>query len=313
MKEAIASEPVQLETPFIPSWTPPLIAALQADWKHSLNTILYLNGRKLFFYKIKNDFLIKLMETVHFDLSCFKEDFQKFILKKLNCENYFDFLDKYKNEFLLIISKHSINSKDNKNSLNYQLNEEDSTTCEFKNCDLKGMEESIISDPLNLDEETLNIENINTSLNIDAENPSRNSDQDDYSKELDELTKESDEIPLNDDIIFSHYIEDDQIIVNANKKIISKRFSKRFKKNGGEWNKSKNIWIFPLSSMNFVEKHLASLNSESYIKTINHEKNKALIIPKLDHPSYGVPIIYDKIGNIGIWDANNKGWIFQKK
>ena len=49
------------------------------------------------------------------------------------------------------------------------------------------------------------------------------------------------------------------------------------------------------------------------LKNITHENNKVIVIPKLNHPKYGTPIIYDKTGNIGIWECSTKGWIFSKK
>jgi len=238
------------------------------------------------------------METIIFDLSCFKEDFQKYILKKLNCENYYEFLNIYKNDFSIKFTKVS-EYQEKKDSLNYQLNEEDSSNCEYKNFDFKTNESSEITTNNNLEEEPLNNDTNN---------------QDDSPKELnfENTSKESDEDIVDDNLNFTHYIEKEQIFVNSNKKFIPKKLSKNFKKNGGEWLKSKNIWIFPLSAKNFIENYLSSLNTESLIQSISQEKSRVIIHPKINHPNYGTPIIYDKTGNVGIWDISIKGWIFQK-
>jgi len=77
--------------------------------------------------------------------------------------------------------------------------------------------------------------------------------------------------------------------------------------------KTKNMWIFPMSSMSYIENTLKSQSNSLFIKNINQEKDKVVITPKQDHPKYGAPVIYDKSGNLGVWDNVLKGWIFQKK
>lgn len=51
---------------------------------------------------------------MNFDLSCFSIEFQNYVLKHLNCENYYDFINKYQNDFILnIIPKTTNESQSN--------------------------------------------------------------------------------------------------------------------------------------------------------------------------------------------------------
>jgi hypothetical protein len=77
-------------------------------------------------------------------------------------------------------------------------------------------------------------------------------------------------------------------------------------KNGGKLNN--NNWVFPLSNLQFVK----NLNANMCIKEIRNEEKRTIIFPTNKHPKLGVSVIYDKKGNIGIWDNIIKGWIFQK-
>lgn len=227
------------------------------------------------------------MTTIKFDLSCLKEDFQNFIFKKIGCENYYDFIHNYKNNFEITISK-----LDKQISpLNY-LNEEESTNCLFKNFDPKSL--NMIENSENLDEK-------------------EKKDDQEETKSSSNLSEDLEEEKIETEVNPKYFVENNNIFLNINKKIINKKMTKLFKKNGGSWIKSKNIWLFPLSAKNFIENSLTSLNSESFIKNITHENNKVIVIPKLNHPKYGTPIIYDKTGNIGIWECSTKGWIFSKK
>lgn len=225
------------------------------------------------------------MTTLKFDLSCFKDEFQNFIFQKIGCENYFNFIDNYKNNFQITISKQDIHV----NTLNY-LNEEESTNCLFKNFDPKSL--NMIENTENLDEKEK---------------------KDNCQEETKSSSEDSENDKIETEIHSKYFVENNNIFLNINKKILSKKISKLFKKNGGNWIQSKNLWIFPLSAKNFIDNILVSLNSESLIKNIVHEENKVIVIPKTNHPKYGTPIIYDKTGNIGIWECSTKGWIFSKK
>ena len=45
---------------------------------------------------------------INFDFKCLSDDFQKYVLEKIGCANYFEFINQYQNNFQLIISpKHS--------------------------------------------------------------------------------------------------------------------------------------------------------------------------------------------------------------
>lgn len=228
------------------------------------------------------------MVIIKFDISCFRPDFQEFIFKKLDCNDYFEFINKYQNSFNLNISTQKI----------FPIPEEDS--CTFKNIN------EFSSAPAETNTENVEVPqdlyDRNVEENIDKIINEINSDESDDEEDCDK-----------GDVKFSHYYENNEIYVQPNKKFFSKRLAKNFKKNGGNWIKQKNIWIFPLSSKQYIEETLASQNNSNLIKNCNQEKDKVIIYPKLDHPKYGVSTIYDKAGNLGIWDNSIKGWIFQKK
>jgi hypothetical protein len=40
-----------------------------------------------------------MAQKIYFDLSCFKDDFQEYIFKMTNVNNYFEFINQYKNQF----------------------------------------------------------------------------------------------------------------------------------------------------------------------------------------------------------------------
>ena len=204
------------------------------------------------------------MKSIKFDFSCFKPDFQEYVLQKLGCSNYFEFVNSYNNTFTLNIETY--NQQKDEIPVIDAAKIEDSSLCEFKNYEL-----------------TLN--------------ETSDSESDDEQKDV--------------NIDFTHVIENQQIILTPGKKFIPKKMSKLIKKNMGVWLKHKNIWTLPLSAKNFVETTLKSSNSKPF--NINQEKDKVIIYPKQDHPKYGASAIYDKTGNIGIWDNNIKGWVFQKK
>ena len=69
------------------------------------------------------------MKPIKFDLSCFSLEFQEYVYKELECNNYFDFINKYENSFILNI----LNIKQDKivNPISYK--EEESNSCTFKN------------------------------------------------------------------------------------------------------------------------------------------------------------------------------------
>jgi len=231
------------------------------------------------------------MKSIKFDLSCFKAEFQEFIFKKLNCNDYFEFINSYNNDFILNIDNCEQDVK-------VPILEEDIQSCTYKNISKECIEESS-----SIVQSELNNENI-----IDS---SVDSNVEKIFSQIDSECSEDEEEKI--DIQFSHYIENNQIYVTPNKKFISKRLGKNIKKNGGYWVKAKNLWIFPISSKSYIENTLNSKNNSSLIKNINQEKDKVVITPKLDHPKYASPTIYDKSGNLGVWDNLLKSWIFQKK
>ncbi len=238
------------------------------------------------------------MKTIKFDLSCFKPEFQEFIFKKINCNDYFEFINNFENNFTLNLLNISLDKSSN-------TLEEDIQTCTFRNVSNYSIEDSsIIQCDLQTD---IAIDNI--------EKPNETNIEDNIEKIISQIdTDESDdEDDEKNDIQFSHYVENNQIYVTPNKKFISKRLAKTIKKNGGYWVKTKNMWIFPMSSMSYIENTLKSQSNSLFIKNINQEKDKVVITPKQDHPKYGAPVIYDKSGNLGVWDNILKGWIFQKK
>lgn len=226
------------------------------------------------------------MVIIKFDISCFRQDFQEYIFKKLDCNDYFEFINKYQNSFNLNISNQKI----------FPIPEEDS--CTFKN-----INDNITTQEINTEQEVpSDLYDRNVEDNIDKIINEINSDESDDEDEFDK-----------GDVKFTHYFENNEIYVQPNKKFFPKRLAKVFKKNGGVWIKQKNIWVFPLSSKQYIEETLASQTNSNLIKNFNQEKDKVIIYPKVDHPKYGVSTIYDKAGNLGVWDNSIKGWIFQKK
>lgn len=237
------------------------------------------------------------MKTINFDLSCFKMEFQEFIFKKTECNDYFEFINKFENNFIL-------NLKLLENEKEIPFIEDDPQSCTFKNLVSYTIEDSTLVSPEQIEKQVEQLEKIVDS-NI----------EDNIEKIVAEINSEDSDEDTDDktDLAFSHYIENDQIYVTPSKKFISKRLGKTIKKNGGYWVKQKNLWIFPLSAKHYVEYTLNSQANNSQIKNIQQEKDKVVIIPKIEHPKYGSPTIYDKTGNLGIWDNMIKGWVFQKK
>jgi len=229
------------------------------------------------------------MKTIKFDLSCFRVEFQEYIFKKLDCSDYFDFINKFENNFSLNLL--------NINDQNNIIIEDNTNTCTFNNLTSVTVDDSSLLNTLN-EKNTLE-DNLETNIErIVARIDSDSSEEEDDDKS---------------DMQFSHYFENDQIYVIPSKKFVSKKLGKIMKKNNGYWVKQKNIWLFPMSSKHYVENILNSQNSSNLIKNVNQEKDKVVIYPKQDHPKYGSSCIYDKAGNLGIWDNSIKGWVFQKK
>lgn len=225
------------------------------------------------------------MNQIKFDVSCFKPEFQEFIFKKLDCSDYFEFINKFQNEFSLNFSKYNC---DNQNILI-----EDPNTCTFKN----------ITSLYPYDTECMT-----TITNVDNPSVEQNV-EDNIDKIISEINSEESSDSEDDektDVKFTHYFDNNEIYVVPSKKFVSKRLGKIIKRNNGYWIKNKNIWLFPMGSKHFVENILQSNN-------VIQEKDKVVVVPKTDHPKYGKSVIYDKSGNIGIWDNTLKGWIFNKK
>jgi hypothetical protein len=184
------------------------------------------------------------MQKINFDLSCFKEEFQEYIFKTVNINNYFEFINQYNNQFSIILQS------------NLKIDED----CTFQNM----TSPSIIED----------------------------STEDKEDKDTDIL-------------LYPYTIENKTIVIKHNFSI-PKKMNKVFMNHGGKLvNKN---WVFPLSSLQFVK----NLNSNLCIKEIRNEEKRTIIFPTNKHPKLGESVIYDKKGNIGIWDNIIKGWIFQK-
>lgn len=208
------------------------------------------------------------MNQIKFDISCFKHEFQEYIFKKVDCLDYFEFINKYENSF----------------SLNIPIIYPKNIIQEDESCTYKSINSDIQSEVIEQNVEK-NIDKIISEINSD---------------ESDEEEDEEEKI----DIKFNHIFENNEIHVFPNKKFIPKRLGKIIKKNNGYWVKQKNMWIFPLSSKQFIENTLQSSKNT---------QDKVIIHPKPDHPKYGLSTIYDKSGNLGVWDQSIKGWVFQKK
>ena len=247
------------------------------------------------------------MKLIRFDLSCLKSDFQDYIFKSIGCNDYYDFINKYQNNFTLNL----LNIEEE-----YQ-NEPEIDQCTFKNItNISKIDESnVINVEANIEYIT---EVIKPSMEptIVIEQTTEQNIENNIDKIISKIDSENDSDDEEDekiDIQFSHYIENGSIYLIPNKKFIPKSLSKTIKKNGGNWIKSKNIWIFPLSSKHYVENILGSQNTNNYIKNISHEKDRVIIEPKIGHSKYGTSVIYDKTGNIGLWDSALKAWVFNKR
>jgi len=184
------------------------------------------------------------MQKINFDLSCFKEEFQEYIFKTANINNYFEFINQYNSQYSIILQS------------NLKLDED----CTFQNM----TSSSIIE----------------------------NSTEDKENKEIDIL-------------LYPYTIENKTIVIKHNFSI-PKKMNKVFMNHGGKLVNQN--WIFPLTSLQFVK----NLNSNLCVKEIRNEEKRTIIFPTNKHPKLGESVIYDKKGNIGIWDNIIKGWIFQK-
>jgi len=181
-----------------------------------------------------------MAQKINFDLSCFKDEFQEYLFKMANCNNYYEFINQYQNQFS--INLHPILKADD--------------DCTFQNM----TSSSIIEDSTE--------------------------------------TKEP-------DILYPYTIENKMIMIKK-EPTFPKKMNKIFMSHGGKLVNQN--WVFPLTSLPFVK----NLNSNLCIKEIRNEEKRTIIFPTNKHPKLGESILYDKKGNIGIWDNIIKGWIFQK-
>lgn len=218
-----------------------------------------------------------MSRKIKFDLSCFKPEFQEFIFKKYEVKNYFEFINNFNNNFELILNNR----------------EESITNIVFPN-------------PKNLDEDCSFNDILETKNSEELEESDVSFDSEEYENELSSNDEE-----IKEEFDFTAIYENNQIILKSPNKIRNKKIIKLIKKNGGKWIKKKKQWLFPLSSRSFIES-ITSQEKFSKIKEVRQEPNKVFIIPNNDHPKIGVSIIYDKSGNIGVWDNDIKGWIFNK-
>ena len=236
--------------------------------------------------------MLKNMD-IKFDINCFTPEFQNYIFKKANVDNYFDFINKYNNNFSFSL----IQSTPYINLLQVEEN------CSFQNIseEIKENEEDLIISEDQLE----NVEETIKKITYEEETIDT----------LDENTEsESEELEMEDtNHKFSYVVENDKIHLKSDKKFITKKISKKFRRNNGYWNKKKNEWIFPLSAKKFIDSFSKNEESSSnFIQDIKQEENRVIITPLPTHPKFGTSVIYDKSGNIGIWDSNLKGWIFNK-
>ena len=116
---------------------------------------------------------------------------------------------------------------------------------------------------------------------------------------------ENNETKENDVLLYPYTIENKTIVIKNNSSI-PKKMNKVFMNHAGKLMNQN--WVFPLTSLQFVK----NLNSNLCIKEIRNEEKRTIIFPTNKHPKLGESIIYDKKGNIGIWDNIIKGWILQK-
>lgn len=225
-------------------------------------------------------------KKIRFDLSCFKNEFQKFIFESINIKDYYEFINVYENKFEL-----ELNCLDCGIKLeNKDISENTENTENIE--ELKS--EKLLINLLPVDEDC-------SFNNIEKESTSDNDSIEEYSS--DEDTKEL--------TSFSFTIDNNNILLKNENKVKNKKMLQLLKKNGGKWMKKKKYWLFPLSSKPFIES-IVNQDKLSKIKEVKQEPNKVLIIPENDHPKMGVSIIYDKSGNIGVWDNELKGWVFNK-
>ena len=122
-------------------------------------------------------------------------------------------------------------------------------------------------------------------------------------QKIEDSTEDKD---INEPDILYPYTIDNKMIILKKDTTYPKKMNKVFMNNGGKLVNQN--WVFPLTSLSFVK----NLNSSLCIKEIRNEEKRTIIFPTNKPPKLGESIIYDKNGNIGIWDNIIKGWIFQK-
>lgn len=228
-------------------------------------------------------------------MSCFKQEFQEFIFSKINCSNYYEFLNDWNTQFTINLEQIQKNVI---SEITPNILKEDKLTDNFQ-------ENSHIKEFIKSVDDIIENNESNSKINDSNEFKLLKEEDDIVPDLLSDDDSDSKSDSSNNDIEFTHSINNGQILVNSTKKFITKKITKLIKSNGGFWLKKKNIWTFPLSSRSFVENTLHS-------KNIAQDKDKVIITPKPDDPRYGISIIYDKSGNIGIWDQNIKGWVFTR-
>ena len=235
---------------------------------------------------------------IKFDINCFTPEFQQYLFKKINVENYYEFINSYNNSFSLSISH--INQSSFINLLPIEEN------CSFENidndlCISEEIQDNVEEEIKKITYEDNTLENTKTSTESEPE-----SEEEENEEEM-----ETSNLPN-----FSYIIESEKIHLKSEKKFITKKIAKKFRRNNGFWNKKKNEWIFPLSAKKFIDsiipKTTTSNSTPNHIQDVKQEENRVVITPTSSHPKYGTSVIYDKSGNIGIWDSNIKGWIFNK-
>lgn len=238
-----------------------------------------------------------MSKKFNFDISCFKDEFQKFIFQNLNIQNYYEFINIYNNQFSINIECHSCgentNPLNNIPPLNVLSVDEDCSFNDIKPDDDKAPENKI--------EETSE-NSIDSQQNLHLSPDNTDDDTSDNESDNEELTEQD----------LTYTIDNSNIILKYNKKFMNKKLVKKLKKNGGKWMKKTNQWILPISKKSLLDNIIIKKN-DNHIQEIKQEDNRVVIIPTQNHPKYGTSIIYDKSNNIGIWDSNLKGWVFDKK
>lgn len=225
---------------------------------------------------------------VRFDLNCFKDEYLREILTKTGYANYFDFLNNNNNTVFTI-------DIDIGNSKNIENNKIHSNS-------------NINPKPMDID-----VNNDNTNVNM-SEDDEMNCSGSSSSENINENDCVNHTMNKVCGFGFTYMKKFNSIFLSTENKNLSKSMLKKLKKNRGKWCRDISSWVFPMSSFHFITNDLNAVEkNDTNIENV-YEKNKKIYVqPTKEHTDYAKTVVYDKKGNLGIWDHSLHAWVFEKK